>query len=363
MTPRRVAIVEVSAVDAVVRREAGPSAWRLIRAGVALALVFGGGTAGYYVLGAGAWSWRDALYMTVITLTTVGYSEVLPVHGHPDRELFTMVLLFIGMGTLFYFATALAAYVIEGDWAGLMWRRRVERRLAQLQGHIVACGVGDTGSVAVTELLGRGERVVGIDTSTERLELLAAQLGGAAERFTGIVGDATEERVLERAGITRARGLLAMLSDDRDNLYVGITARQMNPSLRIVARATGDPRKMRRAGVDAVVELNEIGGHRLVSELLRPQVTDFIRSLLLERGAFRLEEVVVGQDGPLVGRAVGEVNLRDRADVLIAAARLPDAAAFTYAPGAELVLDPGVVLIVMGPAPEVRRLRELVGAA
>lgn len=349
--PRRLAAVNVQAYDE--RRV------RLAKATFAMLLVFALGAGGYWYLGDGQYTLRQALYMTVVTLSTVGYGEIIPVQGHADREVFTMGLLFVGMGTIFYFVSALAAFIIEGDLADIVRRRRMERRLESLRDHFIVCGCGRSGRVVAQELLEMGKKVVVIDLSAPELESLV-QRGGS--RYYPLPADATNDDALIVAGIERALGIVAALADDRDNLYVTFTARQLNPTIRIVSKALASAHKLKRAGADAVVSINELGGHRMANELVRPRVTNFINSIILDQGGIRIDELVVHPGSEVVGQTLGQANLRARANVLIAAARRPGEAEFLYNPGPNLAFEPQMVLIVLGPVDAITSLHALVSA-
>lgn len=334
---------------------------RLGKASVAMGLTFVVGTLGYWLLGRGEVSLLDAAYMTVITLSTVGYKEVIPVGHDASLQVFTMMLLFVGMGTILYFVSAMAAFIIEGDLFHALWRRRLESRIASLKGHTIVCGVGRSGAIAVSELLELGREVVGIDPSWDALQRLGHQPG---EGFFPMHGDATEDQVLETAGVHLAAGLVAATGDERDNLYITFTARQLNPRLRIVAKSLGpEGTKLARAGADAVVAINDIGGHRMVSELIRPRATGFVTELMLGKSGHGIEEMIVAEGAALQGHLLGEADLRRECpNLLIVAARAPGQESFTYAPGPQLQLLAGTSLIAMGTQRDVARFAELVGA-
>lgn len=332
---------------------------RLIQASVAMAIVFSGGTLGYWWLTDGAYSFVDCAYMTVVTLSTVGYEEAIPVLGHPDRQAFTMGLLFTGMGAIFYFASAMAAFIIEGDLFQYMRRRRMERQIEALTGHFVVVGAGRSGRVAVRKLLAQGHTVVAVDASAEALHAVVER---PSERLHLLEGDATTDAVLASTGVARAQGVMVALPDDRDALYVTFTVRQMSPSARIVTRSISHPRKIAQAGADAVVALNDIGGARMVSEMLRPRVTNFIDRLLYDYGGLEMGEVVVGPQCALIDAKLGDAALRERANVLIVAARPAGEDRVVYNPGPALVFKPGMVLIVLGEQDEVDKLARLLDA-
>lgn len=321
---------------------------RVIVAFMVLLLVFIGGTAGYFLLEGGRTSIIDCAYMTLITISTVGYGEVLPVDS-PELKSFTMGLILVGSGSLVYFASAMAAFVIEGELRTILRRRRMERKIGALRGHTIVCGLGRSGLQAARELTAAGRVVVGIDSSLETVERAEESVG--KKSFFTLVGDATSDEALREAGLEVASGLVLGLSDDRDNLYVTFTARQISSSIRIVSRCGGssEGNKILRAGANAVVSPNTIAGHRLVSELVHPQVTGFVDSMLLDQGPLRITEVIIEDGSHLAGRRLGDKEIRRRSNALVVAARQASDAAFSYNPGADLELAPGSLLIVLGP--------------
>src|SRR5512138_233151 len=251
---------------------------RMLAAGVLLLLVIAGGTFGYWGLSrtylpvGEQWSLGDCAYMTTISITTVGYGEIIEVARVPYARLLTVLIIFSGLGVAVYFASALTAFVVEGEFQQLRKRRRMRQQMAKVSGHIIVCGIGTSGLHVVTELLASRWQVVCIDASEERIRRVHDLPGG--DRVPCILGDATADEVLKEAGIERARGVIATLASDKENLFVVISARQLNPQLKIVAKGVdiGVSEKLRRAGADVVVTPAYIGGIRMVSEMVRPQV-------------------------------------------------------------------------------------------
>lgn len=321
---------------------------RVIVAFLLLFATFVAGTAGYWYLENGDATLFDCAYMTLVTISTVGFREVLPIETL-ELKAFTMGLILVGSGSLVYFASAMAAFIVEGELRSILRRKRMERKIGALRGHTVVCGVGRSGIQAAQELVKAGHVVVAVDSSADILERATETIG--KKNFYELMGDATADEVLREAGIEMATGLVLCLSDDRDNLYVTFTARQMNPSLRIVSRCggSGEGKKLLRAGADAVVSPNAIAAHRLVSELVHPQVTGFVDSMLLDQGPLRITEVVIENNSHLAGRRLGDKEIRRRSNALVVAARQASDANFSYNPGADLELAPGCLLIVLGP--------------
>ncbi len=321
------------------------------------------GSIGLYFLGDGRWSLGDCLYMTVITLTTVGYAEVLPgFHEVEHARLFTVFLIILGMGVILYFASTLTAFIIEGDLRRALESTRMRKRLSEIKDHVIVCGAGATGRHVIAELLLSGTPVVAIDSQAHKLEELAKEHGKAG--FLYLCGDATDDHTLASAGLDRASGLVAALANDKDNLYLVVSARQSHPDaerFRIVARGIdlSVMTKLRRAGADAVVSPNYLGGLRMASEMVRPAMVHFIEGMLDADETTRIEEITVPPDSAMVGRTLRDLELRQRANVSVLAIKVPGQSGYTYNPGAEQVIEPNMLLVVLGTIADVASLREL----
>jgi voltage-gated potassium channel len=330
---------------------------RLMVAGMAMIIVYGGGTLGYYVIGGGNWGLGDCAYMTVISLTTVGYGETLTeFHKVPYARLFTALLLVTGAGIALYFVSVLTTFLVEGEFLQIRRRRKMRKRITNLSDHIIVCGVGGTGRYIVDELVATQWPFVAVDIDAERLARCAES---HPKEMLSIEGDATDDDVLREARIEQAHGVVATLPEDRDNLYIVISARELNPRLRIVAKAM-DPnavRKLQVAGADSVVSVNVIGGLRMVSEMIRPSVVTFLDKMMRDKDKkLRFEEVVIPEGSPLVNMPLAESDIRKARNLLIVAARRPDGE-YTYSPGPQFQLEAQMTLIVIGETDAVRRLR------
>ena len=332
----------------------------LIAFGVLIA-VLGLGALGYWYLAwlqqPGYWSFSDCVYMTAITITTVGYGETLDLDTIAGARTWTLGLLVFGISANLYVVSSITSFFVESDFGNVRRYRRLRKRMDEIRDHYIVCGVGSTGVHVVGELSAMGERMVCIDEDAEALAELERQ------GVLTLHGDATDDEVLERAGIGRARGVVATMDDDKTNMFVVVTARQTNPSLRIVTKAVSPSAslKLQRAGADAVVSPALIGGLRLASEMLRPQVVRFLDEMLRDKEAnLRIEEATVGPEGEVVGKSLRDASIRDQAGVLVIAIRSAGGE-HDYVPSGDQLLEAGTTLIAIGGPPDIRRLRRLVG--
>jgi voltage-gated potassium channel len=317
---------------------------RIGRAVAAVVVVLCVGTVGYIVLGM---SVVEALYQAVTTLTTIGFREVQP-FGTAEM-LFTIVLALVGIGTVFYaFATVMEA-AVEGPLAELVGRRRMDRRIAGMSGHVVLCGWGRVGRSVVDHLEGR--EIVVIDTDGVRLSGLP---------HPTVVGDATDDAVLRAAGIERAGTLVAALSTDADNLFITLSAKALAPSLFVVARARDERSvdKLTRAGADRVVNPQELGGARMAALVAQPAVADFLDVVMHDRSIeYRLSEVTV-RSPAVAGHTLREAGVRDRTGALVLAVR-DGRGAFESNPGPQRRLELGDVLVAIGTRAQLDALEAL----
>jgi voltage-gated potassium channel len=331
---------------------------RMLYGLIAMAIVVVGGGFGYFLIGGGLWRLRDCIYMTVITVTTVGYGEVLP--GMDTVEYargFTIVLLLFGTGTIVFFASTITAFIIEGDLKNALFANKLKKRMKKMKDHVIVCGAGSTGRNVIEELIATGVPVIAIDTREAELREIADRHPKA--NFTYIAGDATDDDIIIQTNLPEARGLVAALSSDKDNLYLTVSARQTNPGARIIARCAelSHVEKIKRAGADAVVSPNFIGGMRMVSELLRPAVVAFLDDMLRDRRVFRIAEVRLGTRTSELGTTLRDARVRERFGMTVLAMRAGDKAEWTYNPDATEKLSAGMTLVVLGSAEQVAALQ------
>jgi voltage-gated potassium channel len=326
-----------------------PDSRRLALALSALAMIVVGGTIGYVVLG---FSLLDALYQTVTTVTTVGFREVEPLSN--AGKVFTIVLIVVGVGTALYTLVLLMETLLERQLPEVFGRRRMERKIGSMRDHVVVCGWGRVGKAIARDLRSTGADVVVIDSDAARFE---------AVDVPSVLGDATDDRVLERAGIDRARALVAALSTDAGNLFVTISARALRPDLFIVGRVRTEDNedKLLRAGADRVVNPQNIGGARMAAFVVQPHVTEFLDVVMHDRALeLRLEEVAVPESSPINGASIREAHVRDRTGALVLALRDRDGS-FTTNPPPETVIEAGQIIIAIGTPDDLEALEQLVG--
>jgi voltage-gated potassium channel len=330
--------------------------------GVLSFLVFGGAL-GFHHLGDGRWTYTDCLFMTVITLSTVGFGELNEMSEVPGARALTMVLIIGGIGTLAYVQGNLTALLVEGV-IGQAWRRnRMKKKIADLKDHVVVAGAGSTGRHVIEELVATRTPFVVIDRNREHLERVSELI--AEGKMLYVHGDATEDHALVDAGIDRARGVVAALTHDKDNLYVTLSARGLNSQARIVAKVTEDEAapKMLKAGATSIVSPAQIGGRRMASDVIRPEVNEFLDKMLRDKDkSLRLEEVPVPAGSPYAGHMLKDAPIRKETRLLVIAVRRADRE-FVYNPEPDFVLEEGTTLVVMGDAEGVQKLRKMVGVA
>lgn len=330
---------------------------RLVRAGLYLLLVLAVGTIGYSFIGKGQWSLLDCLYMTVITLTTVGYEEVLPINDVAGGRAFTIAIIVIGMGLVLYFASTLTAFFVDGSLGALFSEKKMRKKLEALAGHIVICGVGKTGYEVLNELVRSNRTCVALDTDRKRIDLVKEHFG---ERVTAIVGDGTQDSDLLNVGIERASGLVATLGEEVENLYCTLSARQLNPDLRIIVMSdnVAAEQKFKHAGADSVVYTSIIGGQRIASELIRPTVVTFLDLMLRDKDRnLRIEEITIPENSQIGGETLASAKIRQFGEVLVIAIRQHGAERYQYNPGPNTHLSEGDVLILLGELSCIERVK------
>jgi voltage-gated potassium channel len=338
---------------------------RLLAALFAIAVVIAAGATGYWLIGEGRWPWWECLYMTVISVTTVGYGELLAgMEAMPYARAFTAALLILGTGSIVYFASMITAFIVEGELKTLLKTQQLKKRIRRMKDHIIVCGAGSTGRNIIEELIAVDVPVVAIDANERILRELVDRYPRA--NLSYLVGDATDDEIMAQAALATARGVVVALSSDKDNLYVVVSARQMNPGARIVARCSevAHVEKIKRAGADSVVSPNFIGGVRMVSEMLRPTVVRFLDEMLRDkRATYRIDEVAIAAGSPLVGQTLRAAGIRERFGMSVLAVKASGSGApWQYNPSADDVLSAGMTVVVLGSTRQVSELRAVAAA-
>jgi voltage-gated potassium channel len=301
------------------------------------------------------WPAFDAFYMTLTTMTTVGYMEVHPLSR--AGRIFNSFLIFFGVSTIFVAIGAMTQSIIEIQLGDLIGKRRSKRMIDQLKNHFIICGFGRVGRGAAAELQRSGVPFVVVDISPERIE--RAMLAG----MLGVVADSTRDDTLRQVGIEQARGLVAALATDADNLFVLLSAKGLNPKIYVATRAAeeGAEAKMRRAGADAVFAPYSITGHRLAQSLLRPHVVQFLDFTTNSLGLdVVIEQVRVADHSEVVSKTIREMQIRRETGVIVMAIRKGDGE-MLFNPPADTSIHGGDVLIVMGKPENLRSLEHLLG--
>ncbi len=326
------------------------------RLAIALSLtVVAGGTIGYMIIE--RWSAWDAFYMTMITVTTVGYSEVHDLSR--VGQAFTVLLLLGGVGTALYTVSLLASLVVEGGLQKRWATRRRERMLDDLTNHFIVCGYGRIGSIIVEEFRRQGVPYVVIERDSERVHSVIEAGGMAVE------ADASNEEVLRRVGIQRARGFIAAVGTDAENVYAVLSARLLRPDLFIVGRAETEDsrRKLLRAGADRVLSPYQIGGQQIAQTALRPAVVDFVQlATSSENLELSMEQVRIRERAPLDGRTLQDAGLRQRYGVVVVGIQRADGR-MDFNPAPDTVMRAGDHLVVLGKADSLKELEVACNAA
>ena len=335
---------------------------RLRLAGGLLSSVMSAAILGYVVLGHA--SLLNAIYMAVITVAGVGYGEIIPTEHNPVLRVFNMFVVVIGVTITVYVFSVVTAFLVEGELRNLFWRRKMQKRINELEHHFIVCGVGDTGRHTVDELHRTQTPFVVIETSEENIKKLQQSEPGEYDEILYLIGDATEETLLEEAGIDRAKGIIFALATDKDNLVATIIARQRSTTLRIITRCieTRYAERMTKAGADATVSPNRIGGMRMASEALRPHVVGFLDLMLREHSrTLRIEEIDIGVESPWIGHSLQQLNLRSKYNLLVLATKGQDVDGapghFRPNPAEDAVVTEGTVIIVMGDVQDLHKAR------
>lgn len=316
-----------------------------------LLIIFLVGIFGYVFIE--GWTLLDALYMTVVTISTVGFKEVAPLSQ--GGRLFTLGLIVLGVGTVLFTLGTAMEFFVEGHLTGLIEERKMKKRIEALRDHYILCGYGRVGREVAKEFLRTGTSFVVIENNSETI------LKCREDGLPYIEGDAAADHVLKEAGIDEAKGLVAAVDTDADNVFVALTARVLNPEIFIVARANFEEseEKLRKAGADRVISPTVIGGRRMASLLLKPLVCDYLDVVAHgESIEYRLEEVHIKKQSPIVNTTIGKAGIREKTGALILAIKKAERG-FDTNPPASTTLEEGDELVVMGTREQLNALQSL----
>jgi voltage-gated potassium channel len=323
---------------------------------LAILLVFLSGSIGYYIIFKGAEKFIDCVYMTVISITSVGYGEVIAISGNVTAQIFTMILITFGMGIILYALSSLTALIIEGELRGILRKKRMKKQIDKLKNHYIVCGGGRTGAPLIEEMAKSEEEVVLVELDDDKIAACKKN-----NNLLFVKGDATDDHNLEEAGIEKAAGILIALPSDKDNLFVTMSARILNKKITIITRISdsGLEEKMKKAGADRVVSPNAIGAMRMASEILRPAAVTFLDTMLRSKqGVLRIHEINVSDHPRLSGKKISESGLKDRFELLILGVK-ENGQEIIFNPPPFSVLERDTKLIVLGKVADIARLKSL----
>jgi voltage-gated potassium channel len=317
---------------------------------MALAVAVTFGTIGFHLVE--GWSFADSLYVTVQTLTTVGYGDMPPRTG--TGRLFAVLVMLIGAGGVALAISTIVQSVVKWELISTFGQRRLTKKMSKLHDHYIICGSGRVGSHLVRDLMRGSEPFVVIENDQQR----AADFSQRGVNV--LVGDATLEDTLRNVGVEHARGLAACLPNDADNVYVVLTARDLNPNLRIVARAAEEQAeaKLLRAGANHVIAPTIIGGHRMAVALTKPAVSEFMDSITANELGLVFEQVEVDATSPLVGQDLRATSIRSELDIVIISIRRQTAEVI-FNPAADCKVEHGDILIAIGRSESLTKLNKL----
>jgi len=341
---------------------------RIIKALLLVLTVFAIGTVGFYVL-LDNLKLIDALYLTVVTLATVGYGDFsphinMPPNGNPYViKLFAILIILVGMGSVLYGLSVFTEYLVSGDLARRRNEKRMSKLISSLKDHYIVCGGGRSGYYIMQELKKTLRPFMVIEKSEERIMELQQEFND----LLFIKGDATQDDTIDQAGIENASGIIAVLPDEKDNLFIVMSMAQkkskLDNRLRIAAKVENFRKmapKMENAGADCIISPELISSRRMVSEMFRPSVTTFLdRMLNDDRAVIRVEEITVSDNSDLAGKTIKEAHIIERTGLLVVAIRKGAAGKFISNPGPEQTIEPNDVLISMGEMDKIITLRRL----
>ncbi len=321
---------------------------RLFTVAILVAITVMGGALGFMILGDESWSFLDALYMAVITLSTVGFSEVHPLTE--AQRIWTILIISFGIGIVLYAFSQAAQFILNFD---LLRRRRMEYKASQLRNHFIVCGFGRMGKVICSELSSQNLSFVIIDSNSDKINDIRES------GLTYVQGDATMDETLKKANLKDAKGLVVVLSSDSDNLFVTMSARTMNPELFITSRCSVDSNtvKLKRAGADKVVNPYIAGGHKMADLLVEPALEDSVELMTPKENLdLAIEEIKVSTLKGFSGKSIRNAGLREEYGLLIAGV-IEESGEVIISPGPDIMLDNNQILMLMGEKEKLKSLK------
>jgi voltage-gated potassium channel len=317
--------------------------------GLALVVLVSLGVAGFHFIE--GWSWFDGFYMVLTTITSIGYGEIHPL-SHAGR-LFNSFIIITGVGLVLMLVGGASRTLLEFELQSVFGRRRMEREISRLTGHYIICGAGRVGRSAARELARKPLPFVVVDTSEEKLRKYSS------EGWLTLAGDATLAKVLQQANIEKARGLVAATTTDAINIYIVLAARSLNPTLKIIARASEEDaeKHLLTAGADSVVSPYNFAGYRIAQTFMRPNVVDFFDTAMNKQQHLEIEEINVGDGARVAGQTLEGSRIRQEMGVIVLAIK-SEKREMRFNPPPDEVIHPGDHLIVMGESDGLRRLEE-----
>lgn len=312
-------------------------------------LILMGGTLGYMYLE--QYELTDALYLTIITVATVGYGDMVP--HHAGGKLLTVILVLVGVSFVMYMFSKIVEAMVEGGLREILGKRQMKKQLENLKNHYIVCGHGRIGSVICKTLQDNNKPFVVIENNPEEIQAILA------ENYVVIEGEASQDNILLQAGIKRAIALISVVSSDADNVFITLTAKGLNPQIKVLCRSSGEKgteTKLRRAGADTVISPYFIGGTKMAQALLRPNVTDFIDLTMYTRDmTLRLDEILITAKASISGQTLMASNLRKKYDIIVIGIKRTGEP-MLFNPKPDNILLAGDILIVIGKDDQISAL-------
>lgn len=315
------------------------------------------GTLGFKIIGGQDWSILDCIYMTVITISTVGYGEIVDLSHNPAGRIFATVFIILSLGTIAFAVSSITAFVVEGELKNILGRKKMEKEIQKLFNHYIVCGSDETAQTAIQELLLTKRPFVVIEPSAERIDRLKS-LGS----FLYIQGDPTDEGVLKQAGIDRAKGVFLSLPTDEANLFGTVTVRGLNPQVRLVVKVIDvrSQAKMIKAGANSAISPAFIGGMRMVSEMVRPAATTFLDMMLRDKEkVLRVEELTVKPGSLLCGQSLDEAAIEEKTGALLVALKKAGPTDYEFNPPRSHRIEAGETLILIATPEMLEKINAL----